>query len=96
MTKDGKRTARLHSEDAIQFVEQYAEENGMRIYEAVEDIIRKYRDGKTADKRDDNILITASARGNDCFALIDVMLQRGHVVSAKKINADVVQVVVSK
>ena len=96
MTKDGKRTARLHSEDAIKYVEQYAEEHGMRIYEAVEDIVRKYRDGKTADRRDENVVITASAKGNDCFALIDVMLQRGHSIAAKKINEETVRVVVSK
>lgn len=43
MTADGKRTARLHDPDAIAYVEQYAKDNHLRIYEAVEQMIQYHK-----------------------------------------------------
>lgn len=47
MTQDGRRSAKLTSKDVIDYVETYAEVNHCKLYEAVEDIIRKHMNSQT-------------------------------------------------
>ena len=93
MTRDGRRTAKLCDPEIIAFVEKRSQETGKNIFETVEDIIRRYMHGEY-DKRQKNIILKADVVGSEYLRLIDSMLLGGHIVTAKKIENGVTQVVV--
>ena len=85
MTKDGRRSAKLTSKDVIDYVETYAEVNHCKLYEAIEDIIRKQmknqiKAAETQNTYDGEMVLMA----DKCGFLIDSFLENDYMLMIKK------------
>lgn len=83
MTTDGRRSVKLKSQDVIDYVENYAKTNHMRLCEVIDFIVRDYRATQKQNNAYEMIMNTVIPAEN-ALPVINAMLSSGHTVSLKK------------
>lgn len=81
MTTDGRRSVKLKSQDVIDYVENFAKANHMRLCEVIDCIVRDYRAMKS---REYEVIMNTEIPAANALPVINAMIASGHTVSLKK------------
>ena len=83
MTTDGRRSVKLKSQDVIDYVENFAKANHMRLCEVIDFIVRDYRAAQK-QSREYEVIMNTVIPADSALPVVNAMLSSGHTVSLKK------------